>query len=68
MNFLGLLVNKGLLPTKDREIVEAKIAKNRPLGFMRGIAHLDAHQKSIELRFGQWIGAVMLHRILRGDN
>ena len=32
MNFLGLLVNKSLLSAKDRVIVEAEIAKNRPLG------------------------------------
>jgi type IV pilus assembly protein PilB len=31
MNFLGLLVNKGLLPAKDRPIVEAEVEKNRPL-------------------------------------
>ncbi len=31
MNFLGLLVDKGLLLPKDRSAVEADIAKNRPL-------------------------------------
>src|SRR5438105_6508744 len=31
MKFLGLLVNKGLLSSKDRVIVEAEVAKNRPL-------------------------------------
>ncbi len=31
MNFLGLLVNKGLLSAKDRALVEADLAKNRPL-------------------------------------
>ncbi len=31
MNFLGLLVDKGLLPSKDRAAVEAEVAKNRPL-------------------------------------
>ncbi len=32
MNFLGLLVNKGLLSAKDSALVEAEVAKNRPLG------------------------------------
>jgi type IV pilus assembly protein PilB len=32
MNFLGLLVNKGLLPANDRAIVESEVAKDRPLG------------------------------------
>jgi type IV pilus assembly protein PilB len=31
MNFLGLLVEKGLLHPKDRALVEAEMAKNRPL-------------------------------------
>ena len=31
MNFLGLLVNKGILSAKDRALVEAEVAKNRPL-------------------------------------
>ena len=33
-----------------------------------GIADAQAHQEAVELRFGQRIGAVMLHRILRGDH
>ncbi len=32
MNFLGLLVNKGLLSAKDSAVVEAEVAKNRSLG------------------------------------
>ena len=31
MNLLGLLVDKGLLPVKERAAVEAEVAKNRPL-------------------------------------
>jgi len=31
MNFLGLLVDKGLIPHKDRAVVETEIAKKRPL-------------------------------------
>ena len=34
----------------------------------RGIAHADAHQEAVELRFGQRIGAVMLDGILRREN
>jgi type IV pilus assembly protein PilB len=32
MNFLGLLVNKGLLSASTRAIVEAEVTKKRPLG------------------------------------
>ena len=32
MNFLGLLVDKGLLSAKDRAAVEAAVAKKQPLG------------------------------------
>ena len=45
MNFLGLLVEKGLLLPKDRAAVEADVAKNRPLGDAlaeRGIALPEA--------------------------
>src|ERR1700686_3261032 len=34
----------------------------------RGIAHFDAHQKSIQLRFRQRIGAMMFHGVLRGNH
>ena len=33
-----------------------------------GIADAQAHQEAVELRFGQRIGAVVLHRVLRGDH
>ena len=49
-------------------IVESAAAQNFAFGFVRGIAHLDAHQKAIELRFRQRIGAVMFDGILRGDD
>ncbi len=32
MNFLGSLVDKGILAAKDRALIEAEVAKNRPLG------------------------------------
>ena len=34
----------------------------------RGIAHADAHEETIELRFGQRIGAMVLDGILRGEH
>src|SRR5260370_42675347 len=34
----------------------------------RGIAHADAHQEAIELRFRERIGAVVLDGISRGDD
>src|SRR5437763_10695046 len=35
---------------------------------MRWVTHLDTHQEAVELRLRQWIGAVVLDRILRGDH
>ena len=32
------------------------------------VSHFDPKQESVELGFGQWIGAVVLDRILCGDN
>ena len=32
------------------------------------IADAQPHQEAVELRFGQRVGAVVLHRILRGDH
>jgi hypothetical protein len=49
-------------------IVADAFAQNFTFGFVRRVAHLDTHQKTVELRFGQWIGAVMLDWILRSDN
>ena len=44
------------------------LAQDFALRFVRRIAHLDAHQEAVELRFGQRIRAVMLDGILRGDH
>src|ERR1700686_1879683 len=49
-------------------IIANALAQNFLFRFVRGIAHFDAHQKTVELRFRQGIGAVMLDRILRGDH
>src|SRR6266403_1595507 len=41
-------------------------AQDFALGFVRRVAHADAHEEAIELRFRERIGAMMLDRILRG--
>ncbi len=43
-------------------------AQNFALGFVRGIAHADAHEEAIELRFRERVRAMVLDRILRGDH
>ena len=48
-------------------IVGGAVAQNFFFRFVRGVAHLDAHQETVELRFGERVGAVMLDGILRGD-
>src|SRR5882762_1501464 len=49
-------------------VIANTFAQNFLFRFVRGIAHFDAHQKTVELRFRQGIGAVMLDGILRGDH
>ena len=44
------------------------LADDLPFRGMIGIANANTHQKAVELRFGQRIGSVMLHRILRCDH
>src|SRR5260370_22289499 len=51
----------------DRIVADAR-AENFALGFVRGVAHADAHQKTVELRLRQRVRAVMLDRILRSDD
>ena len=46
----------------------AVVAQDIFFAFAIRIAHADAHQEAVELRFGQRIGAVVLDRILRGEN
>src|SRR5947208_1365586 len=43
------------------------MAKNLPLALGIGVADPKTHQESIELGFGQGIGAMMLDRVLRRD-
>ena len=44
------------------------VAQNLALAGGIGISDAQAHQEAVELRFGQRISAVVLHRILRGDH
>src|SRR6266849_9075227 len=68
----GILHGENFADVGDRierieRIVANAFAQDFLFGFVRGIAHFDAHQKTVELRFGQGVGAVMLDGILRGD-
>jgi len=49
-------------------IVTGAAAQDFALGFVGRVAHLDAHQEAVELRFGERVSAVMLDGILRGDD
>src|SRR5216684_2088322 len=69
----GLLHGQNIADICDRierieRIIANALAQNFLFRFVRGIAHFDAHQKAVELRFRQGIGAVMLDRILRGNH
>ena len=44
------------------------VANDFFFAFAIRVAHADAHQETVELRFRQRIGAVMLDRILRGEH
>ena len=46
----------------------AALAQNLALRLRIGIADAHAHQETVQLRFRQRIGAVVLHRILRRDH
>src|SRR5882762_9594869 len=69
----GVLHGQHIADIGDRierieRIIANALAQNFLFRFVRGIAHFDAHQETVELRFRQGIGAVMLDRILRGDH
>ena len=49
-------------------IVGNAAAKNFALGFVRRVAHFDAHEETVQLGFRKRVSAVMLDRILRGDD
>ena len=44
------------------------IAQDFALAGGVGVADAEAHEEAVELRFGQRIGAVMLHGVLGGDH
>src|SRR5713101_1027747 len=69
----GVLHGENIADIRDRierieRIIANALAENFLFRFVGGIAHFDAHQETVELRFRQRIGAVMLDRILRGDD
>jgi hypothetical protein len=41
------------------------VEQDLPLGVAVGIVDVDLHQESVELGFGQWVGAFLLQRVLR---
>jgi len=49
-------------------IVRNAAAKNFALGFVRGVAHFDAHEETVQLGFRKRISTVMLDGILRGND
>src|SRR5882762_871905 len=69
----GVLHGQHIADIRDRierieRIIANALAQNFLFRFVRGIAHFDAHQETVELRFRQGISAVMLDGILRGDH
>src|SRR2546429_169148 len=69
----GVLHGQHIADIRDRierveRIIANTLAQNFLFRFVRGIAHFDAHQKTVKLRFRQGISTVMLDRILRGDH
>ena len=53
---------------RSNGIVAGTDAQNLAFGFVGGITHFYAHQKTIKLGFGKRVGAVMLDGVLRGDH
>ena len=39
-----------------------------PFGALIRITQLDAHQEAVELRFREWKGTNLMHRVLGGDH
>ena len=69
----GFLHRKNFADARNRFqifnwIIDGAAAQDFAFGFMRWIAHLDAHQKTIQLRFRKRISSMMFDRILRGDD
>src|SRR5207247_1549225 len=69
----GVLHSENIADVRDgiermKRIIANALAENFFFRFVRGIAHLDAHQETVELRFGQRVRAVVLDGLLRGDD
>jgi len=67
------LHRKDIGDTGDRfdrgdRIIAGAAAQDFALGFVRRVAHLDAHEEAIELGLGEGVSAVMLDGVLRGDD
>ena len=50
---------------RPRLVGAGRVEQDVPLGLAVGIADVDLHQKAVELRFRQRIGAFLLERVLR---
>jgi len=69
----GALHGEHVTQIRDRlerveRIVADTLAQDFPLRVVRGVAHFDAHEEAVELGFRKRIGAMMLDRVLRGDD
>src|ERR1700687_468459 len=53
---------------RANRIVANAHAQDFALRFVRGVAHADAHEEAIELRFRERVSTVVLDGILRGDD
>src|SRR5260370_7688657 len=51
----------------ERVVFFERVEDEGVLG-LSGIVEVYAHEKAVELRFGQWEGSLQLHRILRSNN
>ncbi len=51
-----------------RHLAPVLAGQEQAFGRAVGVAQRDAHQKAVELRFGQQIGANLVVRVLRGDD
>ncbi len=55
-------------PDVDRAHPRARHGEDAVLVVGRGVAHLDLEQEAVELGFGQGVGALLLDRVLSGED